>query len=71
MAFGLFTIGQYVGVDRLNDGMDNMKMNVNGNLVYGGTASVVNVNVAKGAGLFGRHHGKILQSRHDRLCVRR
>lgn len=34
-------------------GYDNMKMNVNGNLIYGGDASVVNVNVAKGAGLFG------------------
>ena len=35
------------------DGMDNMKVNVNGNLVYGGTADVVSVNVAKNAGLFG------------------
>ncbi len=35
------------------DGMDNMKMNVNGNLIYGGAADVVNVNVANGAGLFG------------------
>lgn len=34
-------------------GYDNMKMNVNGNLIFGGDASVVNVNVAKGAGLFG------------------
>ncbi|MBQ7630258.1 MAG: hypothetical protein IJS81_08625, partial [Selenomonadaceae bacterium] len=29
------------------DGMDNMKINVNGNLVYGGSADVVNVTVAK------------------------
>ena len=35
------------------DGMDNMKINVNGNLVYGGSADVVNVTVAKDAGLFG------------------
>ncbi len=35
------------------DGMDNMKMNVNGNLIYGGAADVVNVNVANGARLFG------------------
>ena len=35
------------------DGFDNMKMNVNGNLVYGGAADVVSVNVASGAGLFG------------------
>ena len=35
------------------DGMDNMKINVNGNLVYGGRANVVSVNVAKNAGLFG------------------
>ena len=35
------------------DGMDNMKINVNGNLVYGGSADVVSVNVAEGAGLFG------------------
>ncbi|WP_029544661.1 autotransporter domain-containing protein [Selenomonas sp. AB3002] len=35
------------------DGMDNMKINVNGNLVYGGAADVVSVNVAKDAGLFG------------------
>ena len=34
-------------------GWDNMKMNVNGNLIYGGSANVVNVNVAKGATLFG------------------
>ena len=34
-------------------GYDNIKMNVNGNLVYGGSADVVNVNVAKGASLFG------------------
>ena len=34
-------------------GYDNIKMNVNGNLLYGGNASVVNVNVAKGAKLFG------------------
>jgi hypothetical protein len=33
--------------------MDNMKINVNGNLVYGGSADVVNVTVAKDAGLFG------------------
>ena len=35
------------------DGMDNMKINVNGNLIYGGAADVVNVNVAKDAMLFG------------------
>ncbi|WP_026767672.1 autotransporter outer membrane beta-barrel domain-containing protein [Selenomonas ruminantium] len=35
------------------DGMDNMKINVNGNLVYGGSADVVNVTSAKDAGLFG------------------
>ena len=36
------------------NGADNMKMNVtSGDLVYTGTADVVNVNVAKGAGLFG------------------
>lgn len=35
-------------------GADNIKMNILGNdLVYGGTANVLNVNVAKGAGLFG------------------
>ncbi|WP_029541619.1 autotransporter outer membrane beta-barrel domain-containing protein [Selenomonas sp. AB3002] len=35
-------------------GSDNMKMNVkSGDLVYTGTADVVNVNVSKGAGLFG------------------
>ena len=34
-------------------GWDNMKMNVNGNLLYGGSANVLNVNVAKGATLFG------------------
>ncbi|MBQ3854745.1 MAG: autotransporter outer membrane beta-barrel domain-containing protein, partial [Anaerovibrio sp.] len=35
-------------------GSDNMKLNVNaGTLVYGGAADVVNVNVAKGATLFG------------------
>ena len=37
------------------DGMDNMKINVNGNLVYGGNANVLNVNVtvAENAKLFG------------------
>lgn len=35
-------------------GADNMKMNVNrGTLNFGGTANVVNVNVAKGAALYG------------------
>ncbi len=34
-------------------GWDNIKMNVNGNLIYGGAADVVNVNVANGAKLFG------------------
>ncbi|MBQ3646793.1 MAG: autotransporter domain-containing protein [Synergistaceae bacterium] len=34
-------------------GYDNIKMNVNGNLLYGGSANVVNVNVAEGAALFG------------------
>ncbi len=36
------------------NGSDNMKMNVtSGSLVYSGTANVVSVDVAKGAGLFG------------------
>lgn len=36
------------------NGADNIKLNVLGNdLVYGGTANVLNVTVAKGAGLFG------------------
>jgi len=36
------------------NGADNMKLNVNGGtLNYGGTANVVNVNVAKGAQLYG------------------
>ena len=35
-------------------GTNNIKLNVTGNnLIYGGTADVVNVNVSKGAGLFG------------------
>jgi uncharacterized protein with beta-barrel porin domain len=34
-------------------GWDNIKMNVNGNLIYGGAANVVSVNVANGAKLFG------------------
>ncbi len=35
-------------------GADNIKLNVTGNnLIYGGAADVINVNVAQGAGLFG------------------
>ena len=34
-------------------GYDNIKMNVNGNLIYSGSADVVNVNVAENAKLFG------------------